>query len=184
MTRIVPVLLLMLLSQSIHAATQTLHKNEQNGLYTWTSEANGFTLELIQVVPDFIRAIYSKHEFPKYEIEDIASYCVFGSVVKNTSDKLMEYRVADWRYEHKGKSYPVKTKTDWLQQWKQSGVVFSWTLLPDEGEFYEGDWQQGFTTIKLPRDSEFDLVYTWSLDGKAMQDRITNMRCAPAEIGE
>lgn len=174
--------LMLFFSNSLVAAEQTVHKNETNGLYTWTSAGDGFSVELIQVVPDFIRAIYSKHNFPHDQIEEIASYCVYGSVIKNTSDKVLAYNVSDWKYEHKGKSYPVKTKTRWLDQWHKAGVVFSWTLLPDEGEFYEGDWQQGFTTIKLPRGSRFDLVYTWTLDDISHSDRITNIECSPEEV--
>lgn len=182
MMRILLSTLLMMYTMTGVAAEQTLHLNEDNGLYTWTSVGDGFSVELIQVVPDFIRAIYGKHAFPKAEIEDIATYCVYGSVIKNTSDKVLTYDVSNWRYEFEGKSHPVKTKTQWLRQWRDAGVVFSWTLLPDEGEFYEGDWQQGFTTIKLPRGSRFDLTYTWSLDGKKYSDRITGLECPPAEV--
>lgn len=164
------------------AAKQTRYLNEQNGLYTWTSEGDGFSVELIQVVPDFIRAIYGKHEFPKKEIEEIAGYCVYGSVIKNTSDKVLTYDVSDWHYEYRGRSYPIKTKSEWLEQWRKAGVLFSWTLLPDAGEFYVGDWQQGFTTIELPREATFDLVYTWTLDGREYSDRITDMECSPADV--
>ncbi len=170
------------LSACTHTAEVKVTLNETNGLTTWTSSGDGFSVEFIQVVPDFIRAIYGKHDFPKKEIEDIASYCVYGSVIKNTSDKVLTYRVSDWRYVQDGKTYPVKTKTQWLNQWQQSGVVFSWTLLPDEGEFYEGDWQQGFTTVKLERESFFDFIYTWQLDGVEHTSTIRNMQCPPYEV--
>jgi len=78
----------------------------------------------------------------------------------------------------------VKTKTQWLEEWKKAGINFSWTLLPDSGEFDVGDWQQGFTTIELPRESEFDLIYKWTLDGVAHSGIINNMKCAPAMLQE
>jgi hypothetical protein len=171
------------LATTAFAAKISIHKNETSGLLTWTADDEGFSIELIQLLPDFIRAIYAKHDFPEKEIERAASYCVFGTILKNTSDKLLSYRVADWRYRTKdGKEHAVKTKTEWLKEWRKAGIIFSWTLLPDEGEFYVGDWQQGFTTINLPRDSEFDLVYKWALDGKQYSGVLENIKCAPETL--
>ena len=67
---------------TVQAANVSVHKNEQTGLLTYTSESEGFSIELIQLLPDFVRAVYAKHDFPKSEIERIANYCVFGSIVK------------------------------------------------------------------------------------------------------
>ena len=152
-------------------------------MLTWTSVGDGFSLELIQLLPDFVRAIYSKHGFPKEEVERIAGYCVYGSIIKNTSQQLLSYRVADWRYREKnGTEHPVKTKTQWLEEWRRVGIKFSWTLLPDSGDFEIGDWQQGFTTIKLPRNSEFDLIYNWKLDGVKHEAVLENLRCPPVSL--
>lgn len=169
-----------------HAASKlSVHKNEQSGLLTWTSEGDGFSLELIQLLPDFVRAIYSKHGFSKQEVERIANYCVFGSIIKNTSQQQLSYRVADWRYRDKnGTLHPVKTKSQWLEEWRKVGITFSWTLLPDSGDFEIGDWQQGFTTIKLPRESSFDLLYNWKLNGVKHEAIIENLRCAPANLSQ
>ena len=184
------VLTLLFLSAAASAGEVSVHKNETTGLLTWTVKDNGFTLELIQLLPDFIRAIYAKHNFPPDEIERAASYCMFGSILKNTSKTNMSYRVADWRYVPKnqkgeaGEALPVKTKTQWLEEWKKAGITFSWTLLPDSGDFAVGDWQQGFTTIKLPRESEFDLIYKWKLDGVAHTGTIENLKCAPESLSD
>jgi len=165
------------------AANVSIHKNEISGLLTWTVVDEGFSIELIQLLPDFIRAIYGKHDFPDEEIERAASYCMFGTILKNTSKQQLSYRVANWRYRTKdGKEHPVKTKTEWLQEWKKAGILFAWTLLPDDGEFSVGDWQQGFTTINLPRESEFDLIYKWELDGVPYSGVLENIRCAPESL--
>lgn len=162
------------------ASNVTIHKNEITGLLTWTAEDTGFSIELIQLIPDFIRAIYAKHNFPAEEVERAASYCMFGTILKNTSEQHLSYRVKDWYYRTgDGKKHPVKTKTQWLEEWRKVGILFSWTLLPDVGEFAVGDWQQGFTTIKLARESEFDLIYTWQLDGVAHTGVLKNLKCAP-----
>ena len=168
---------------TVSASNVSIHKNESSGLLTWTVEDTGFSIELIQLLPDFIRAIYAKHDFPVEEVERAASYCVFGTILKNTSEQHLSYRVKDWSYRNRdGKVYPVKTKTQWLEEWRKAGILFSWTLLPDTGEFAVGDWQQGFTTIKLARESEFDLLYRWQLDGHAYSGVLKDIKCAPESL--
>lgn len=170
-------------SATVSASEVSIHTNEVTGLRTWTVQDEGFRIELIQLNPDFVRAIYQKHNYPEKEVERIAAYCVFGTILNNTSTSTMSYRVADWRYRTKnGKLYPVKTKSQWLNEWRAAGIIFSWTLLPDEGEFAEGDWQQGFTTVKLPREAEFDLIFKWQLDGKPYQGELKNIQCSPDSI--
>ena len=174
-----------LLSNELMAAEVTIHKNDVSGLLTWTSKDEGLSIELIQLLPDFVRAIYGKHNFSKKEIERIASYCVFGTIVRNTSGKHLSYRVNNWRYQSTDKKLrSVKTKTQWLEEWKKAGISFSWTLLPDIGEFAVGDWQQGFTTIDLPRDSEFDLTYKWRLGDEEHSGVLKNVKCAPENLPE
>jgi len=166
-----------------YAGKVMIHKNSTTGLLTWVVENNGFRVEFIQLIPDFVRAVYAKHHFPPGEVKNISSYCVFGSILKNTSQQHLSYRVANWHYRTKdGKTYPVKTKTQWLNEWKKKGIVFSWTLLPDIGEFDVGDWQQGFTTIRLPRNTKFDLFYNWKLGNKKFSGVVKNMQCAPENI--
>jgi len=176
---------LFMFSTITSAAHITAQKNEDSGLYSWVAESEGFSIELIQVLPDFIRAIYMSHEFPDAEVDEIAGYCVFGTIIKNTSQQQMDYDVATWYYTDKhGNNHPVKTKTQWLEQWRKAGVTFSWTLLPDKGTFYKGDWQQGFTTVKLPRESGFSLTYTWSINGIEHTDTFEGLRCAPENLPE
>ena len=165
------------------SAEVTIQKNDASGLLTWTSKDDGFSIQLIQLAPDFVRAVYSKHGLPADEVERIAAYCDFGSIIQNTSQQQLSYRVSDWRYVDKnGKSYPVKTKAQWLAEWRKAGITFAWTLLPGSGDFGIGDWQQGFTTIQIDRNEKFDLIYTWTLDGKKHQGKIENMSCAPSTL--
>ena len=127
---------------ALDAATTSVHRNEQSGLLTWRSSAEGFSVEFIQVLPDYVRAVFGKHRFPKEELERIAGYCVFGSILQNTSQQQLSYRVADWYYtDGSGTRHPVKTKTQWLQEWRRAGIKFSWLLLADSHDFEVGDWQ-------------------------------------------
>jgi hypothetical protein len=167
----------------VFATKTSVTKNPDSGLLAYSVEDEGISIELIQLLPDFVRAVYTSHNLPKAEVEDIASYCVFGTILRNTSDGKMSYRVADWRtVGEDGIERPIKTKTQWIEQWRRAGVTFSWTLLPDSGDFEVGDWQQGFTTVKMPRDSAFDLIYQWKLDGEDHVGRFENMRCAPEKL--
>ena len=179
--QLLKIISLCLLYNPAQAAEVTIHKIETSGLLTWAAKDDGFNIELIQLNPDFVRAVYGKRDFPADEVERIASYCVFGSIIQNTSQQQLSYRVADWRYVDKsGKYYPVKTKAQWLEEWRKAGITFAWTLLPESGNFGIGDWQQGFTTIKIDRNENFDFIYTWKLDGVKHQGTIENMSCAPA----
>lgn len=166
-----------------HATDVQVHTNKETGLKTWTAIDSGFSIELIQLLPDFVRAIYGSHGFPKAEIEKIAAYCVFGTIIKNTSQQRLNYRVDDWYYQvgNESNKQRIKAKTLWLEQWRTAGITFSWTLLPDQGVFEVGDWQQGFTTIKLPRESTFNFFYSWTLDDKIYTGNIKNLQCAPDE---
>ena len=165
------------------AADVSVHKNQDSGLLTWTLADRGFKIEFIQLLPDFIRAIYAKHGFPETEVERAASYCVFGTILQNTSNQRMRYDVRDWRYRTAdGKEHTVKTKTQWLEEWRAAGITFSWTLLPDRGDFAVGDWQQGFTTIELPRETKFDLVFKWQLDDQTYSSVLEDIICAPENI--
>ena len=173
---------LCLLHAQIQAADVTIQKNGTNGLLTWTSKDDGFSIQLIQLAPDFVRAVFQKHGLPAGEVERIAAFCDFGTIIRNTSQQKLSYRVANWRYIDKsGKAHPVKTKAQWLAEWRKAGITFAWILLPGSGDFGIGDWQQGFTTIQIGRKEKFDLIYTWTIDGIEHQGRIENMSCAPAD---
>ena len=176
---------LALVSTPLLAAKITVQENEDTGLVSWVAESDGFSIELIQLLPDFIRAVYLSHDYPREEVEKIAGYCAFGSVIKNTSQQVLDYDVSEWTYtDSDGQSYPVKSKTQWLEEWQKAGISVTWTLLPDKGTFYAGDWQQGFTTIKLPRESQFSITYKWKLDGVEHTDVFEGLRCGPDTISE
>jgi hypothetical protein len=109
--RFLTVFFLCLLHTQIQAAELTIEKNSTTGLLTWTSKDDGFSIQLIQLAPDLVRAIYAKHGLPPDEVERIAGYCDFGTIVQNTSQQQLSYRVANWRYiDRSGKVHPVITK--------------------------------------------------------------------------
>ena len=155
--------------------------DDTSGLLSWKAQHPGFSLQFIQLLPDYVRAVYSARGLSEDVVELMAGYCVFGTIIKNESDQPLSYRVADWRYlTQDGQAHPIKTKTEWLKQWQDMGVAFRWSLLPDDQTFAPGDWSQGFTTLPLPPDTPVKLHYTWSQQGKTYEGTFENLRCAPA----
>ena len=169
------------LALPLAAADVTLSEDPDTGLQSWKYSGDGLEVELIQVPPDFIRASYSARGLPASVSEAVASRCVFGTIVRNVSDRPLSYRVADWRYMRgDGVERPIKTKSEWLQEWHGMGVRFSWSILADDPTFAVGDWIQGFTTMAEPHGSMLDLRLVWSIDGKRYEKIIKNLQCAPA----
>ena len=160
------------------AAEITKTQDPNSGLYSWKVVDRGFSLELIQLAPDFIRAVYAARDLPPAMIEEVASYCAFGTVARNETDFPLSYRVADWRaLLPDGSKQRLRTKREWLAGWKKMGVDFGFSILPDAITFDVGDWAQGFTTVKLPRGSRFDLIYSWKQQGKIFSGKLPNLVC-------
>ncbi len=159
----------------------TAHVDPDTGLKSWQVADQEFTVELIQVLPDYVRATYAARGLPAQIVDDVSGYCVFGTIIRNTTTEPLSYRVADWRYlTPDGTAHRIKTKSEWVREWSSMGVAFRWSMLADEQTFSEGDWVQGFTTVKLPPGGRFDLVYSWSQHGEQHTGTIRNVQCAPA----
>jgi hypothetical protein len=159
----------------------TSKTDQDTGSKSWKFAADGLDIELIQVPPDFIRASYSARGLPASVSEAVATRCVFGTIVRNISDSSLSYRVADWRYTNaEGVERPIKTKSEWLEEWHGMGVRFSWSILADEPTFAVGDWIQGFTTLAEPHGSRVSLKVVWSIEGKRYEKVMSNLECAPA----
>lgn len=153
-----------------------------SGLVSWKAQHPGLSLQFIQVLPDYIRASYSARGLPAVFVEMMAKQCVFGTIIKNESGKTLSYRVADWRYiTADGRAHSIKTKTQWLEEWAEMGVIFRWSLLPDEQQFAPGDWSQGFTTLPLAPETAITIHYSWTEDGKTHEGVFNDLRCAPAQ---
>ena len=156
--------------------------NPASGLAKWKTSGEDFSLELVQVSADYVRAVFSARGLPADVVEDISRYCVFGTIVKNRSDHPVSYRLADWRVlTGDGVEHKLKLKSEWIKEWCAKGVGFRWLLLADGQTFDEGDWIQGFTTLGLTPGSTFDLYYSWGRQGKTVHGEIKGMQCAPVK---
>lgn len=156
--------------------------DNSSGLLSWKATHPTLSLQFIQLLPDYVRAVYSARGLPEKVVELMAGYCVFGTIIKNESAHRVSYRVGDWRYTAgDDKPRPIKTKTQWLEQWRDMGVAFRWSLLPDDQTFEPGDWSQGFTTLPLPPDTPVSITYQWTEQGITHEDTFENLHCAPAQ---
>ena len=77
MLRTAILLFVLTLSRSWAAEVTTL-QDPNSGLYSWKVVDRGFSLELVQLPPDFIRAVYAARDLPPAMIEEVAGYCAFG----------------------------------------------------------------------------------------------------------
>jgi len=183
MKRLTGLLSLCLLLPAVRAASVVEEVNPQSGLSRWHTVNQDFSLELIQLVPDFVRAVFDSKGLPPQIIDAVSSYCVFGTIVRNRADVPLSYDIADWRYvTADGVAHTGKLKSEWVSEWRDMGVAFRWTLLPGAQTWQVGDWGQGFTTVDLPHGTAFDLHYSWTQDGIVHKDIIEGLRCAPAEL--
>lgn len=152
--------------------------NPETGLKSWKVEDRGFSLELVQLLPEFVQASYATHDLPPAIFKSMRGYCIFGTVVRNETDAALSYRVADWRYvTTDGKKHPLRTKSEWVTAWKKLGADFRYSILPDDMRFDAGDWAQGFTTLRIAPGTHFDLIYVWSQHGKTFTGQLKNLAC-------
>ena len=169
--------------QNAIASDVTPKKNSRTGMLSWHAEEPEISLELIQLLPDYVKAVFSSRGLPKELINTLQDYCVFGTIIKNKSTDTVSYQITDWRYiTADGKEHKIKTKSAWAKQWADMNIPFRWLLLPENQEFNVGDWSQGFTTIKLAPATLFSLRYSWSHQGKTKQRTLNNLSCAPATM--
>lgn len=171
----------LLVSLGAPAAPVSEHVDAASGMKRWTYEGDGLAIELVQVPPDFIRASFAARDIPAEVAESVARRCVFGTIVRNTADTPLAYRVAEWRHVlADGTEHPIKTKSEWLAEWHGMGVRFSWAILADDAEFAVGDWIQGFTTMPAPHGSRVNLKVVWTIAGVRHEQLLPNLECAPA----
>ena len=166
-----------------HAANVITTTNPVNGLKSWKQSDRGISLEFIQLSPEAAEATYSSRDLSRLIYESMRGYCVFGSVVRNETEAALTYRVVDWRVvASDGKKRRLRTKSQWVADWKKKGVNFGWSILPDEITLEVGDWSLGYTPIKLTPGETFNLIYVWRQHGKIFTGTLQNMSC-PAKSG-
>lgn len=163
----------------IASAASHMTKDQHTGLLSWQAEKGGFSLSLQQLRPDNISAMYEGMGASQTVVKRIAAYCVFGTDAKNLGSAPISYNVASWRaITPDGVHHRLRTKVGWQKIWKKLGVDYGLTIFPAAQTFQPGDWGEGFTTIKLPPETKFNLSYTWSEHGKTYKGTMVGLQCA------
>jgi hypothetical protein len=172
----------LLLPLPVTAVETQQYRDPDTGLLSWRVQPPGFSLQLVQMLPDYVAAVYASRGLPAELIERMRTHCVFGTILTNDSDATLSYRVADWHaVTRDGVSHPFRAKSAWVAEWAAMGVGFRWSMLADEQSFAPGDWMQGFTTVELAPGSEFDFFFSVDLQGKRYDGSMAGVRCAPAQ---
>ncbi len=153
--------------------------DDTSGRSKWQVEEQGFNLTLTQLDTDYVSAVFAARGLPKDVVADISTYCLFGTIIKNTSNTTLNSQLSNWRaVTDDAKPHKLKLKAQWVKQWSAKGVGFRWLLLADKQHFDDGDWIQGFITVALPAGQIFDLNYSWRHQDKQFNNTIKGMRCA------
>ena len=157
--------------------------NPDTGLSKWIIRSDGVQIELVPVTRDYIQAVFASRGLPPPVIEKIGNYCMFGTIIRNGTGEMLSNRLAEWRYVTRdGVRHAPKTKSEWVSEWQAEGVAFRWLLMAEDQVYAPEDWGQGFTTVALPPDTEFDLEYVWEQNGNRHTGSIRGMKCAPQGI--
>ena len=183
MCRPIPITLLCALLLGCSQGKVEVSINPQTGLQTWKTLDQDFSLELVPLLPDYVRAVFANKGLPAEVVEAISSYCVFGTIIRNEADQALSYDMRTWRYvTADGIEHRARPKSAWVEAWREKGIAFRWLLLHEAQSYAVGDWVQGFTTVKLPPGTQFDLHYSWQVGDRTYERIIRDMACAPATL--
>lgn len=179
MTRYLPAFCL-LLPATLMGAQVEREYNPDSGIETVQVEHPGLSLQLLPLNRDYVAAVFSARGLPPDIVASTRQYCTFGTILRNTGDEVLEYDLTRWRYvTPDGRTHRVKTKTEWLEEWRGRNLAFRWVLLHEAQTYQPGDWGQGFTTVELPPGTRFDLHYVWTQGGEPHEAKLEDVKCAP-----
>ena len=97
------------ISATLPAHAEVLRSsNEDNGLEKWHFIAGDIEIELVQRLPDQTRALFMQHEFSREVVEELATSCMFQTIIRNSgksgSGQPVSIDLTRWRMQHAGKS--------------------------------------------------------------------------------
>ncbi len=169
--------------------------DESTGLKTWKLIQSGLELQLVQRSPDQTRGFYLGRGFTKKDSNEIATQCVFQTIVKNTAlqktGEAISIALKTWRLKkinaENDQTQRIKLKEDWASQWSQDNnkqvtpsarIAFKWSTFPSEQTFEAGgDYNWGMITFGLPPGEQFDLHVFWHTNQQTHEQWISNIQC-------
>lgn len=163
--------------------------NPGNGLQGWHFSDGDIEIELVQRLPDQTRALFMQHAFSSEVIEELATSCMFQTIVRNTgtsdSGQPVSVDLTAWRVQHAGNTGPIKLKEPWMASWPEEAadpaarLVFRWGMFPTRQQFHPGDYNWGLTAFGIPPGSVFDLEVSWQEGGSPRSGKIAGIVCTP-----
>ena len=163
--------------------------NPDNGLQGWHFSDGDIDIELVQRLPDQTRALFMQHAFSSEVVEELATSCMFQTIVRNTgtsdSGQPVSVDLTTWRVQHAGNTGPIKLKEPWMASWPEEAadpaarLVFRWGMFPTRQQFHPGDYNWGLTAFGIPPGSVFDLEVSWQEGGSPRSGKIAGIVCTP-----
>jgi len=160
----------------------------ETNLKGWKFNQGDMELELLQRTPDQTRGFFLARGFSTIVANDIATSCVFQTIVRNkgseTRGKPIVVSLKKWKILKNSKSLPLKLKEDWNQEWADTRVkpsaqlAFRWATFPTDQTFNPaGDYNWGMISFGLQPGESFDLNIHWNVAEKSNQAIIKKMQC-------
>ncbi len=163
--------------------------NAENGLKSWRFTAGDIEIELIQRLPDETRAMFMQHEFSRDVIEELATSCMFQTIIRNNGNAAtggpVAIDLAHWRMRYAGRESGIRLKEPWLASWTEeqashaAKLVVRWGMFPTRQEYLPGDFNWGLTAYGIPPGSVFDLEVIWKEGDTVRSGTIDEVQCAP-----
>lgn len=190
-------LLLLLISSlvlSASASTSALEilktRNKETQLIGWKITQDNFELELIQRTPQQTRSFFQARGFTPEIANDIATHCVFQTIVRNSEAKnkldAIDVSLQEWRITtHTDQiQKPLKLKEVWKKEWQNKNIssaariAFRWATLPTH-QIYEpgGDFNWGMISFGPKPETLFDLHIVWKQGQQEYQALIKQLQC-------
>jgi hypothetical protein len=176
--------------------------NSITGLKTWQLSHKSLDLQLVQRLPDQTRGFFQGRGFTSQQANEIATQCVFQTIVKNTSSiksvKALNISLRTWRIKKVMSSketispqalQAIKLKEDWFKAWQaisnpenkvkpSAQVAFKWALFPTEQTFTsDGDYNWGMISFGLAPETHFDLHIFWEEDQQLYDKWLYSIEC-------
>lgn len=179
---------ILLLASAARAAEVSRHDQTASGLQGWLIEDHNIHIELNPLRLDQVRAFYLGRGFSEEMTEQIATACVFQTVIRNISAPDQEVSIdvdlADWRLVEGQVQLPLTGKDEWLRKWAAAGagraaqLAFRWATFPARQSFkLTGDYGWGMILFGKPPGEQFDLLIRWRVNDQAAERLVTAMRC-------
>lgn len=172
----------------ISAANISRTSDTVSGQPGWIVQDGIIEIQLNPLTPDQSRGFYLGRGFSTKIANLIAQQCVFQIVIKNiaktAASNEVKINLSNWKTHINNISYPLTTKTQWLENWSSQGesasaiLAFRWATFPWEQNFtLPGDFAWGMLLFGSLSGAPFDVTVAWAHNDKYNDQRINDLSC-------